>query len=194
MAVEDFAGPSAEPLALRYWRAVAELPTRRAAALSELEACFRDGGTPGPLEGVHSGRVLATTLGFGLDAPVQALARLWMPWKGKAFDPEAREGRNMFTRAARPPMRVLWPGYSGDRDEGPARISAFRFTTWEGPGAVDPTVRVLKIDYDHDESPELIIRPILDELVRIDDGLYLGQALMNWRAEYHRVAWFALNG
>lgn len=192
MAVEDIADRREDSLPLRYWRAVAQLPAERSSALAELAACFRDGQAPGLLQGVHDGRLLATTLGFGLDRPFQGLARLWMPWKGKVLDSTAREGRNLFTHGARPPMRVVWLGYRGDRDEGPGRISAFRFSTWEGPSAVEPTVRVLKIDYQHDGSPPFIIRSILDEVVTIDEGLYLGQALMSWHDEYRRVAWFAL--
>jgi hypothetical protein len=182
----------APDLALRYFRALADLPHDRQAALADLEACFLDGATPGRLQGPTRGRVLTTTLGYGLDAVAGTLARAWMPWTGKAFDAEAKEGRNLFTPSFRPVLRTLWPAYDLDRDEGDRRFSAFPFTTWEGPsaylhGGSDP----LKMDYEHPQSPWLV-RDVLDELVRIDDQVHLGQALLRVRGRLHRVAWFEL--
>jgi len=115
-----------------------------------------------------------------------------MPWKGKAFDPEAKEGRNLFTPGFRTVQRVLWPGSDLDHQETGGRYSTFPFTTWEGPSSFTPDgADVLKIDYEHPQSPWLI-RDILDELVQIDDGLFLGQALLRVRGRLHRVAWFEL--
>jgi hypothetical protein len=39
--------------------------------------------------------------------------------------------------------------------------AAFRFRTYSGAGALDHERRVLKIDYDWDENPRLLIRDIL---------------------------------
>jgi hypothetical protein len=180
-----------DDLALRYWHAVADLPHDRSRALAELASIFRAGTQPQPLEGPHEGRLLTTTFGYGLDAITMGLSRAWMPWKGKTFDPEAKEGRNLFSPEFRWAMRVLWPSYDDVRDEGP-RLSTFRFTSRTGPGALEPGVAVSKIDYDHEGSPSFLIRPILDEIVAIDAGLYLGQALMRIGGDYRRVAWFSL--
>ena len=179
-------------LTLRYLRALADLPHDRSTALSELEACFRAAETPGSIDGPTSGRVLATTLGYGLDAITGGLARLWMPWRGKTFNQEAKEGRNLFTSGFRPVQRVLWPGYDLDHPQGNGRYATFPFTTWEGPSTYTPRgADVLKIDYEHPQSPWLV-RDILDELVRIDEDLYLGQALLRIRGRLHRGAWFEL--
>ena len=183
-----------DDLALRYWKAVADLPVDRRRALGELEACFAGGAHPQAPSGRLEGRLLSTTFGHGLDGAFMLLARLWMPWKGKSLDAEAKGGRNLFTRGLRAPMRLLWPSYGDVRDEGAGLLSAFRFTTWDGSSAILPDTQVLKIDYDHEGSPTLAIRPILDELVQIDEGLYLGQALMRRGGEFHRVAWFSLAG
>jgi hypothetical protein len=51
---------------------------------------------------------------------------------------------------------------------------------------------VLQIDYRELEENPGLIRRILDELVQIDDEVYLGQALMFWRGRLRRVAWFSL--
>ncbi len=182
----------ASELPLRYFRALADLPHDRAAALADLEACFLDADTPSRIDGPTRGRLLTTTFGYGLDTITDGLARLWMPWTGKAFDPEAKEGRNLFTPGFRPVLRLLWPGYDVWRPEGGRRFSSFPFTTWEGPSASMPGgADVLKIDYEHPQSPWLI-RDVLDELVRIEDGLFLGQALLRARGRLHRAGWFEL--
>ncbi len=182
----------AQELVLRYFRALADLPHDRRRALDDLEACFRDAGTPPAIDGSTKGRVLTTTFGYGLDAVTAGIAKLWMPWKGKAFNPEAKEGRNLFSSSFRPVLRVLWPGYDIEYPEGDRRVSTFPFTTWEGPSAFTTGgADVLKIDYEHPQSPWLI-RDILDELVRIEDGLYLGQALLRVKGRLHRAAWFEL--
>jgi hypothetical protein len=179
-------------LVLRYYRALADLPHDRASALRDLEACFRDGEAPTDLEGTTDGRLLTTTVGWGLDAIFGVLARVWMPWKGKSFDAEAKEGRNLFTDGAALPMRVLWPGYDERRPERPGRFSSFPFSIWEGRSrlAHGPD-QVLMIDYARPDGPWLV-RDVVDELVRIDEGLFLGQALLRWRGEHRRVAWFEL--
>jgi hypothetical protein len=182
----------APELTLRYLRAQADLPHDRAAALTELETCFLAAETPGAIEGPTRGRLLTTTLGYWLDAITGSLARLWMPWKGKTFDPEAKEGRNLFSSSFRPIQRVLWPGYDIDPPESDRRYATFPFTTWDGPSTFTPGGDdVLKIDYEHPQSPWLI-RDVLDELVRIEEGLYLGQALLRFRGKLRRMAWFEL--
>jgi hypothetical protein len=191
-ARETDTAPVSEDLALRYWKAVAGLPADRGRALTELDECFRLGSTPAGLSGPLEGRVLTTTLGYGLDAITMGLARLWMPWKGKALDPDTKEGRNLFSPEFRWAMRVLWPGYEDVEPAGAGRMSTFRFTTWEGPGALHPDVTTFKIDYDHEGSPGFLIRPILDELMEIERGLFLGQALLHRKGGLRRVAWFSL--
>ena len=144
------------------------------------------------MDGPTRGRLLTTTLGYGLDAVVATFVHLWMPWKGKTFDPEAKEGRNVFTTGFRPMQKALWPGYDIDEPAGDRRFSTFPFTTWEGPSAFTlGGADVLKIDYRHPRSPWLV-RDVLDELVRIDDDLFLGQALLRLRGQLHRLAWFEL--
>jgi hypothetical protein len=179
-------------LTLRYLRALADLPHERSRALGEIEACFRGGGTPEALDGPMRGRLLTTTIGYGLDAISSGLAHLWMPWKGKAFDAAAKDGRNVFTTAFHVVEKALWPGADLDEPLGRRGYTTFPFTTWEGPSAFTPGGEdVLKIDYEHPQSPWLV-RDVLDELVGIDDRLFLGQALLRIRGRLHRVAWFEL--
>jgi len=177
--------------AARLWRAEATLRHDRRYALAELEACLVTGRAPEGLEGALDGRLVTGTFGYGLDAVLEGIARLWMPWRGKAFDPEAKEGRNRFTGGARPFFRLCWPGYRDLRPDGSGGFTAFRFDTSLGDSVTTPGLAVMKIDYDHPASP-WPIRMILDELVLVEAGQHLGQALMRRRGGFRRVAWFAL--
>ncbi|HEY0871379.1 MAG TPA: hypothetical protein VGD55_13340, partial [Acidothermaceae bacterium] len=117
-----------------FWRAVAMLRLERPAGLAALESVFATGGVPTGLRGPMGGRFLASTLGHHLDPAFEALTAVWLPWKGKTFDADAEEGRNLFTPGARRVMRVTLPTYQ-TRDEAGGRCSAFRFITSTGPSA-----------------------------------------------------------
>lgn len=174
------------------WKAVARLPADREEGLASLERCFAAGSLPTRLDGLCQGRVLTTTFGRHLDALAGAASRAWMPWKGKTFDAGASEGRNIFTNGSKPVVRLLWPGHRDYRAGGGGRYTTFRFVTHTGPSKTDPQVEVLRIDYGHPGSPRLVIRSILDELVQVEPGLYLGQALLRWKGNWRRAAWFSL--
>jgi hypothetical protein len=183
--------PANEPDVTRLWRAEAMLRHDRRGALAELERCFVSAEASGGLEGPLDGRLVTGTLGYGLDVVLEGMSRLWMPWKGKAFEAEAKQGRNRFAGGARPMFRVLWPGYGDLLEDGSGGFTAFPFDTGVGESVTAPGLSVLKIDYDHPASP-WPVRLILDELVHVGHGEHLGQALMRRRDGFRRVAWFAL--
>lgn len=164
----------------------------RAWAIEELNELFDGGGPPDPLpDGLLRGRAISSTIAPGFDAVGRRLASLYMPWIGKKFDAQANEGVNVLARSALRPMKLLWPSYEPvgiftDRTE------AFPFKTRLDPGAVDPDLQVLKIDYDFDANPSLIIRHVLDELVQIEEGLYLGKVLYCRKDELRPIGFFAL--
>jgi len=182
-------------LAEQYHQAVADLPGRRAVALPALEDCFLRSAPPSSdaLDGFLRGRLLATTVGPVLDAYGRFSTGIWMPWKGKVVDHASSTGRNVFTNGWTNSMSIVWPGYDDTRPFDADHFTTFAFQTWEGPSVVDPRVPVFKIDYDHPESPRFLIRSVLDELIEIEPGLYLGQALLRWRGEWRRAAWFELS-
>jgi hypothetical protein len=176
-----------------YWRAVSRLRQDRELGLRELEACFANGITPAAFHGRFRGRLLAVTVGHGFGWPAEAATRLWMPWLGKTFDNATGTGRNDFTAGAGRLMRFTLPRYPELRMESPRRSSAFVFHTSTGPSALDPGTEVLRIDYrDVPENPSWPIRRVLDELIGVDDDLFLGQALLEWRGSLRRAAWFSL--
>jgi hypothetical protein len=179
--------------AVAFWRAVGELHQDRWRGLKELETCVAGGSSPEGLDGRLRGRLLATTLGRGFDLAADAAARLWMPWLGKTFDGAANSGRNDFTAGAGLLFRFTFPRYSELKVEDSQRCSGFAFRSSISPSALDPDTAVLRIDYrDEPENPSWPVRRILDELVAVDDGLFLGQALFDWRGKLRRAAWFSL--
>jgi hypothetical protein len=166
--------------------------TARGRALAELDDLFRTGTAPVPSPaGFLKGRPIAATTLAPLDAIGKRVAAVYMPWLGKSFDPGAAEGFNVLTKAALGPMKALWPRYRPLREYGD-RVDAFRFKTRVAPGALDPQTDVLKIDYDIDGNPATIIRNVLDEIVQIDDELYLGKVLYRIKSEFRRIGFFAL--
>jgi hypothetical protein len=168
---------------------------RRSEALESLNRIFRISTMPEPLpDGPYDGLVVTTTTFAATDPLFRVLLSLWMPWLGKRFDSATATGDNMMLPSARLPAKLVWPSYRFRR-LGEGRYAAFRFRTYAGSGAVDRDRRVLKIDYDWDENPSFLIRDILDELVQVVPGVYLGKVLLRYgkRSQSRRlVAYFAL--
>ena len=152
--------------------------TRPREVLATLNLMFRLGKPPKePLVGPYDGILVSPSLRRPADRALSLLTSVWMPWVGKRFDADAQRGDNLLRPSARLPARALWPGYQPQ--EGPAGLlAAFRFRTYTAAGVVDPDRETLKIDYDSDENPRLLIRDILDELVEIVPGAYLGKVLI----------------
>ena len=174
-----------------YWQAVALLRLDRPRGLAALEECFAAGTPARGLSGPLTGRLLATTVGHGADVVFEGLARLWLPWLGKTF--ESGGGRNRFTAGGARLVRARWPAYAGLTREPDGSRGAFRFVTSVGPSALRPGTAVLRIDYsDLAENPTWPVRQVLDELVEVEPGRYLGQALLHWRGRLRRAAWFSL--
>jgi hypothetical protein len=163
-------------------------------AYDTLNRVFRLGVPPDPpLEGPHDGILVTPMVPAPANAALRRIAAAWMPWLGKRFDPERHAGDNLLSASARVPARVLFSGYRPEPAEG-GRLAAFRFRTYVGAGKVDPDRETLKIDYDSDDNPRLLIRDILDELVQVVPGAYLGKVLLRrgggdaWRL----IGYFAL--
>ena len=183
---------SSERLAA-FWRTVADAGLDRPRALDALERSFASGTLPERVDGFHAGRLVASTVGYGLDVVVESLSRVWMPWRGKTFDASAGDGWNVFDPRGRWVARALWPRYEiRGRAEASRYDRAFRFLTSVGESALVPGPTVVRIDYDLDENPSWPIRRVLDEVVEIDADLLLGQALLDFRGAWRRAAWFCL--
>jgi hypothetical protein len=177
------------------WRAAGQT----AAGQATLARLFRTGRFPSsPPRGLARGTFLTTTVEPTVDRAVDALTRLAMPWLGKAFDPAAGRGENVFAPGPawyadallRLVPRLGWPIR---RDEA-GRLRGFPFVTERGVGLADPEIEVLRIVYDHPSLPNpLPVRRVLDEVVEVEPGLLLGKAHLRWPGDRSRqVAFFAL--
>jgi hypothetical protein len=164
---------------------------RPAEAHETLDRLFRLGSPPRPaLDGPTRGLMVTPTVPRPLDLGLRALASAWMPWTGKRFDAAANGGENLLAPSARWPTRILWPSY---RPEPLGRgLAAFRFRTYVSPGTVDPDIETLKIDYDSSENPTLLIRDVLDEVVQVVRGAYLGKVLLRRGTQWRLVGYFGL--
>jgi hypothetical protein len=161
-------------------------------AQDSLNRMFRLGTPPDPpLAGPMRGILVTPTIPSPAATALRGLASAWMPWLGKRFDRERQQGDNLLTASARVPARILWPSYRPQEVEG-GRLAAFRFRTYTGPGKVDPDRETLKIDYDSDDNPRLLIRDILDELVQLVPGAYLGKVLLRRGDDWRLIGYFAL--
>ena len=166
----------------------------RAEGWAALNRTFRAGSPPAPaLNGRYAGELVMLDLAPGPTQLVNVIVSAWLPWKGKTFDAARASGDNVFTRDSWFLAHVYWPLYRGYVGDGPATYRAFTFRTYVAAGLADPDRHVLKIDYDLPENPAFSIRRVLDELVQVADGIYLGKAHLKWWwGRWQLVAYFSL--
>jgi hypothetical protein len=168
----------------------------RPAGLAALNALFRAGAVPTPApDGAYRGELIALDIAPAFTQLATALAGLWLPWQGKRFLAESGQGDNILDKSSYWLAHVFWPLYRGYRDVELATYHAFAFRTYVGPGRQDPDRQVLKLDYDLPDNPALSVRRVVDELIQIDTGLYLGKAHLKWSwGRWQMVAFFVLFG
>ena len=166
----------------------------RGQGLAALNMLFRNGSPPEPaLNGPYRGELIALDLAPGLTQLFQSITAAWMPWLGKTFNASEQRGDNIFTRDSYLLARLFNPFYRGFITDQPGTYRCFAFRTYMARGLMDTDRTVLKIDYDLKDNPALTVRRILDELVQIDDNLYLGKAHVRWWwGNWQTVAYFTL--
>jgi hypothetical protein len=165
----------------------------RRAGLARLNELFAQGIVPAPaLDGRYQGALLTTSVNPLMDAATRALTGWWLPWQGKVFNAAAHTGDNLFTNDGLWLSHLVFPGYQDYVDAGPGRTRALTFRTYLGPGREDPDLQVLKLDYDLEANPRFVVRDVLDELVQVGDGCYLGKAHLRWRGRWRCAAYFTL--
>ena len=167
----------------------------RVQGMAELNRLFRSGTPPTPpLDGRYRGELIALDLAPGLTQLFQSITAAWMPWLGKAFNASRERGDNIFTQDSYSLARLFNPFYRGFIDDEQRTYRGFAFRTYMAPGLMDTDRKVLKIDYDLKENPAPTVRRILDELVQIDDHIYLGKAHVHWWwGGWSTVAYFTLS-
>lgn len=151
---------------------------------------FAAGATPKALDGFYRGELLAVVPGTIVEAIGRMFLRIWLPWRGKWFDVRKKCGDNIV-----PPLaaRLILLGYGsaivGKAGFGGFHVLPFRTSTERG---LADRIDVLRLDYDLPENPNLA-RTVIDELVALDDGTFLGKAYLRQGKEYRLVAFFRLN-
>jgi hypothetical protein len=167
----------------------------RAQGLAALNLLFRAGRLLYPhLDRRYAGELVALDIAPGLTELTQAITKLWMPWLGKSFSSARQQGSNLFSNDSRFLARLFNPFYRGFTADSPGTYRAFTFRTYAAPGLADPDRMVLKIDYDLKGNPSLTVRRVLDELVELAEGLYLGKAHVHWWwGGWQTVAYFTLS-
>lgn len=175
--------------------AQALMQTHRAQGLAALNEAFRAGHPPEPpLDGPYDGELVALS-DLGVTIPfVRTLLLWWLPWKGKYLNAGEATGDNIFGQNYRLLFRALYPFYRGIIESSDGRtFRALKFKTSIKPGMADPDRQVMNIDYDSPDNPALTIRPIVDELVQLDEGVYLGKIHFKWWwGKWQMVGYFAL--
>jgi hypothetical protein len=170
---------------------------RSGKGLASLNDLFRSGRLPEPpLDGRYRGELVALDIAPGFTQLFRWVAGLWMPWRGKLFDSVHQRGVNFFSKDSFLLARLFNPLYRGFREDTSATYRAFAFHTSAATGLLDPDRRVLRIDYNLKENPGLTVRRVMDELIQVDDQLYLGKAHVHWwwrgQDAWQTVAFFSL--
>jgi len=186
------AGRTSEPDAI----AVAQqlLRQRRAEGLDALNRLFRAGTVPDPApDGPYNGQLIALDIAPVVTQLVEWLTSFLMPWKGKFLIAAESKGDNIFAQSWRAIFALKFPFYRGNRDYLKDRFRAFVFQTSVAAGKVDPDRQVFRIDYDRPDNPGLTIRRIIDEVVEVREGVYLGKIHFKWWwGTWQMIGYFAL--
>ena len=115
-----------------------------------------------------------------------------VPWLGKSFERDNQVGFNIFTPAGSSLLKILTPFYKLFRKNADGNTDAYYFKTSTGPGFRDKQIDTFKLDYDSPENP-FLIRIILDEIVQLDNGEYLGKVHMKvFPGYYSTIGYFGL--
>ena len=153
---------------------------------------FAKGAAPNGLDGPTDGMLVVPSMGPVRTPFVKLMSRLYMPWLGKRFFASEGRGDNRFLPSVTFPAKLLWPAYS-TRPNGAER-TAFDFVTRTEAGGHDPGTQVLVIDYAPvEENPDRLIRRIRDEIVEVEEGVFLGKILYREDGgHYSNLGFFAL--
>lgn len=169
----------------------------RVQGFAALHDLFRTGVAPDvSLDGRYAGELIALDLAPVLTPFFAWLTDRWLPWLGKTFDSSSQTGDNIFTKDSYFLARLFNPFYRGFFPDQSGTYRGFAFRTYMAPGLFDVDRTVLKIDYNLEENPALTVRRVLDELVQLDENLYLGKAHVRWWGQpadsWQTVAFFTL--
>lgn len=167
--------------------------SRRDDALEALNRIFRLGRLPSTtLDGLYRGLFVVTSIHSMVDPVIRTVTNLYMPWVGKRFMAADSTGDNVLEPSARLLARMAWPGYKGYSSLDDGRLAGFGFKTSTGPGRLDPDRQTLALDYNIETNPRFIIRNVIDELVELVPGVYLGKFCYRRGSKLRLIGYFAV--
>ncbi|MFM9903756.1 MAG: hypothetical protein ACKVQJ_04200 [Pyrinomonadaceae bacterium] len=115
-----------------------------------------------------------------------------VPWLGKSFERENEKGFNIFSPTGASLLKIMTPFYKLFRINADGNTDAYYFKTSTSPGFRDKQIDTFKLDYDSPENP-FLIRIILDEIVQLEGGEYLGKVHMKvFPGYYATIGYFGL--
>ena len=116
-----------------------------------------------------------------------------VPWMGKSFESANSKGFNIFTPAGASLLKIMTPFYKLFRNNADGNTDAYYFKTSTSQGFKDTRIETFKLDYDDPENP-FLIRIILDEMVQLENGEYLGKVHMKvFPGYYATIGFFGLH-
>lgn len=114
------------------------------------------------------------------------------PWLGKSFVARDKLGFNIFMAKNSGLLKILMPFYKKFSTNANGDTDAFYFQTRTADGLKDKEIKVIKLDYHAAENP-FLIRIILDEIVEIAPGEFLGKIhLKVFPRFYSTIGYFGL--
>lgn len=114
------------------------------------------------------------------------------PWLGKSFERDNNKGFNIFTPQGASLLKLMTPLYKLFRSNDDGNTDAYYFATSTSRGFKDNQIETFKLDYDSAENP-FLIRIILDEIVQLESGEYLGKVHMKvFPGYYSTIGYFGL--
>lgn len=181
--------------ALIYLNAIQRVhKTDRRRALASLQDLVRDGEPPAqPLHGRYAGRLLAFDIAPGLTKLADAIAARWHFWLGKTFDAPQGIGDDIYLRTLLRRARIFWPGYHDYVVDTAETWRVFPFRTTLATSLINPSLPVLRLDYDLPMNPRLSVARTMDEIVQLAANVYVGRAFIHWWwGQWQPVAYFML--
>ncbi len=118
--------------------------------------------------GFYKGKLLNLNSSSLIYSFAELLAKIWLPWQGKMFYSETKEGDN-----------VIFGKHK------------FPFKFYKGKSLDGAKTEVMILDYNLPENPTKV-RKVIDELVLTKKNYYLGKAYIKKGKDYKLVANFSL--
>ena len=156
-------------------------------SLDQLQKEFRRGKIPYPLHGFYQGELSLLLPNNLIESFGSFFLKLYLPWKGKYF--YKRSGDNILSSSFKLFLNLVSARIKSTRN-GIIGYHAFPFRTFIKKGVGDKKT-VMELDYDIPRNPA-IVRRVIDEIVEVGEGSYLGRTYIKENEKYRLAAFFRI--